>query len=335
MKPVLAITLGDCNGVGPELVVKALATGEIASVCIPILYGDRAVLEHVAGRLGARVGFCSVDRVADSVPPGMVAVIGAGAVAPEYRPGVLDFVAARCAVTWFEAAVAAAMAGEVSAVVTCPIHKEGIHGAGSPYAGHTDMLAAMTGVSDYRMCLFAGAIRVVHISGHHSLRDALDLVGRDRIVTSIRMGHDALVRLGLVRRRIAVAGVNPHAGEAGAFGREEIDEIRPAVEQCLEEGIDCEGPISPDAVFRQHVDGVFDMVIAMYHDQGHIPIKLIAMDDGVNVTLGTPVVRTSVDHGTAYDIAGTGTAREQSLCAAVRLAAEFAGTGCTEAHVNR
>jgi 4-hydroxythreonine-4-phosphate dehydrogenase len=284
--------------------------------------------------MGVRLALSNVKHPNDSAAPGTIAVIGAGTNAPPYRPGVLDFEAARCAVVWFEAAVAAAMAGEVAGVVTCPIHKEGIHGAGSTYAGHTDMLAALTGARDYRMCLFAGNIRVVHISGHHSMRDALDLVRRERIVNSLRMGHEALVRLGLPRKRIAVAGLNPHAGEAGAFGREEIDEIRPAVLQCREEGIDCEGPISPDAVFRQHVDGEFDMVIAMYHDQGHIPIKLIAMDDGVNVTLGPPIVRTSVDHGTAYDIAGTGVAREQSLRAAIQLAAELSGARGTEEYVH-
>lgn len=326
MKPRLAITMGDVNGIGPELLAKALAHGDAQAYCVPIVYGDSAILHEAAALCGAPVSVDAIDSADGFVRDGHVGLLDAGVRAPAYRPGTLDAEAGRCAVEWFQAAVNDALAGHVSGVVTCPIHKEGIHRAGYTFAGHTDMLAALTGGGDYRMCLFAGSIRVVHISGHHALRDALDFVRRDRIVDSIVMGHDALVRLGLERRRIAVAGLNPHAGEAGAFGREEIDEIQPAIDQARESGIDCVGPISPDAVFRQLADGAYDMVIAMYHDQGHIPIKLIAMDEGVNVTLGTPVVRTSVDHGTAYDIAGTGTAREESLCAAIRLAAQFSGT---------
>ena len=325
MKPRLAITMGDSNGIGPELLVKALSRSDVSRYCLPVVYGDASLRARVAAICGIEVSLHALDRPDAIAPEGSVGILDAGACAPPYRPGVLDAEAGRCAVLWFQAAVADAMAGICAGVVTCPINKEGIHSAGYRFAGHTDMLAALTGGGDYRMCLFAGAIRVVHISGHHSLQDALALVRRARIEDSIRMGHEALVRLRLPRKRIAVAGLNPHAGEAGAFGREEIEEIRPAVEACRAAGIDCVGPVSPDAIFRQMVDGSYDMVIAMYHDQGHIPIKLIAMDEGVNVTLGTPVVRTSVDHGTAYDIAGKGAAREHSLCAAIQLAAQFAG----------
>lgn len=324
MIPRLAITMGDTNGVGPELLAKALSQGDLLTQCVPVIYGDRAILERAAELCRCPLSIHALSHAQEDVPAGSVGLLDAGVRAPEYRPGTLNAEAGRCAVAWFQAAVADALSRKVAGVVTCPINKEGIHRAGYTYAGHTDMLAALTGGGDYRMCLFAGPIRVVHISGHHSMRDALDLVRRDRIVESIAMGHEALSALRLPRRRIAVAGLNPHAGEAGAFGREEIIEIAPAVADACAAGIDCVGPVSPDAVFRQLVDGEYDMVIAMYHDQGHIPIKLVAMDDGVNVTLGTPVIRTSVDHGTAYDIAGTGTAREHSLCAAVRLAAQFA-----------
>ncbi len=185
----------------------------------------------------------------------------------------------------------------------------------------------MTGAPDYRMCLFTDNMRIVHISAHFPLRDAVEMVRKDRIVTSIRIAHDALKRLGVPRRRIGVAGLNPHAGERGLLGTEEAREIEPAVAQCRAEGIDCSGPHPPDTVFRRMAEGEFDLVVAMYHDQGHIPLKLVAMDEGVNVTLGIPIVRTSVDHGTAYDIAGKGVARDDSLCAAIRLAARLTGKG--------
>jgi 4-phospho-D-threonate 3-dehydrogenase / 4-phospho-D-erythronate 3-dehydrogenase len=326
MTPRLAITMGDANGIGPELLVKALRRPEIRELCVPVIYGDARRMHEVAAHLGSAADFIVVTDPAEAPAQGEIGVIDAGFHAPAYRPGVLDSEAGRCAVEWFKAAVAAAQAGAVAAVVTCPINKEGIHRAGYAHAGHTDMLAALTGADDYRMCLFSPTMRVVHVSGHHSMRDALNLVTRERVETSIRIGHDALLRLALARRRIAVAGLNPHAGEAGAFGREEIEEITPAVEQCRREGIDCTGPISPDAVFRQMIEGHFDMVIAMYHDQGHIPVKLMVMDEGVNVTLGLPVIRTSVDHGTAYDIAGKGVAREHSLIHAITLAAQLASS---------
>jgi len=199
----------------------------------------------------------------------------------------------------------------------------GIQAAGYHYMGHTEILAELTDSPDYRMCLFAGDIRVVHITSHYPMHEAIKMVTRDRVAQSIRIAHAALERLGLPRRRIGVAGLNPHAGEAGVLGTEEITDILPAIELCQKEGIDCVGPYPPDTVFKRMVQGEFDLVVAMYHDQGHIPVKLIAMDEGVNVTLGIPIVRTSVDHGTAYDIAGTGKAREDSLWAAIRLAVKL------------
>lgn len=253
-----------------------------------------------------------------------VPVYEAGISAPPHHPGQLDPEAGRAAVEWTKAAVRLAMDGVVDGIVTCPINKEGIHKAGYHYNGHTELIAEMTGAPDYTMSLFAGNMRIVHITTHLSMRDAIDQVKKDRILTTIRVAHDALCRLDLPRRHIAVAGLNPHAGEAGAFGREEIDEIEPAIRAAQAEGIDCSGPYPADSIFRRMRDGEFDLVVAMYHDQGHVPLKLIAMDEGVNVTLGIPIVRTSVDHGTAYDIAGKGVAREESLLAALRLAAEFA-----------
>lgn len=319
-KPRLAITMGDINGIGPEILAKALARPEPWSYCRPIVIGSPGLLEPAVECLP----FADLDDVA--FVPGKVRVTDAGFPAPERRPGLLDPQAGRCAVEWIKAAVRLALEGHVDGMVTCPINKECIQRAGYLYTGHTTLIAEMTGSADYRMCLFTDTMRIVHVSAHLPLRDALDAVKADRIARSVRIGRDALVRIGIAEPRIAVAGLNPHAGENGLLGAEEQTEILPAIEVCQREGIACSGPYPPDTVFGRMRDGEFDMVVAMYHDQGHIPLKLIAMDEGVNVTLGIPIVRTSVDHGTAFDIAGTGRAREDSLCAAIKLAAQLAGT---------
>ena len=322
--PLIAITMGDINGIGPEILAKSFAHGELFRECRPVVFGSPEVYDGVRANSNAPrpVRVSSVEEARGIA--GALPFMDCGADVPPCRPGVLDPDAGRCAMTWLERAVDHAIAGTVAAVVTCPINKEGIHRAGYTIQGHTDYIAERTGSPEWRMCLFAGPMRIVHITGHMSLRQALDHVRAPRIAESIRIGHRALRHLGMASPRIAVAGLNPHAGEAGAFGDEERTEIRPAVETCAAEGIDCTGPHSPDAVFARMREGEFDMVIALYHDQGHIPLKLIAMDEGVNVTLGIPIVRTSVDHGTAYDIAGTGRAREHSLRAAIALAERMA-----------
>ncbi len=326
--PTLAITMGDVNGVGPEILVKALARPEVREAGRLLVLGSGAVFDRARTFSAGCPDLVVVSGPEElSGQPGSIGLLDAGLHPQAVQPGVVVPDAGRCAVEWFKAAVRMAMAGSVDGVVTCPIHKECIHKAGYDCAGHTDLMAEMTGAGDYCMSLFAGEMRIVHVTAHLALRDALDALTAARIVRTIHVAHEALFRMGLGRGRIAVAGVNPHAGEAGAFGREEIDEIIPAVETCREEGIDCTGPYPPDTVFRRMRAGEFDLVVAMYHDQGHIPLKLVAMDEGVNVTLGVPVVRTSVDHGTAFDIAWKGVACEDSLCAAIRLAAQLAGKG--------
>jgi 4-hydroxythreonine-4-phosphate dehydrogenase len=324
--PRLAITMGDVNGIGPEILAKALCHHEVRSMCNPLVVGSATVLrtqqKFAPGLPQPRVisDPSEWDPDLDSIPVLEVAVNE-----PKYTPGLLDASAGAAAVQWIRTAVRLALDDVVDGIVTCPINKEGIKIAGCSSTGHTEIIAEMTNAPDYRMCLFAGEMRIVHISAHYPLREAVEMVRVDRIAKSIRIAHDALSRLGLPRRHIAVAGLNPHAGEAGLLGDEEAREIAPAIAQCQSEGIDCSGPYPPDTVFRRMADGDFDLVVAMYHDQGHIPLKLIAMDEGVNVTLGIPIVRTSVDHGTAYDIAGTGAARENSLCAAIQLAAYLTG----------
>lgn len=315
--------MGDINGVGPEVLSKALSLPEASVRARLVIVGSTPVLDEVR-RFLPTTPRIPIVASPEEARKHEISITDAGLEPPSYRPGALDAAAGRCAVEWVKVAVRWAIDKRVAAIVTCPINKEGIHRAGYTYSGHTELVAEMTGSSDYRMCLFAGNMRVVHITSHMSMRDAIAAVTTERIASSIRIGHDALVRLGLAHRRIAVAALNPHAGEAGAFGSEETDIILPAIEQCRARGIDCSGPHPADTVFRRMHDGAFDLVVSMYHDQGHTPVKLIAMDDGVNVTLGIPIVRTSVDHGTAYDIAGRGLAREHSLCAAIRLAAQFA-----------
>lgn len=325
MKPLLAITMGDINGIGPEILVKALARPKPWEVCHPFVIGSAPVFEEVR----RWVPSCPPARRCHSIAEARMGgtftpVMEGGLDAPVYDPGQLDPAAGKCAIEWVKLGVTLAIEKQIDGIVTCPINKEGVHKAGYAIAGHTDLIAEMCGTADYRMCLFAGAMRVVHNSAHVSLRQAIDLVTTERVATSIRIAHEGLLRLRTPRKRIGVAALNPHAGEAGAFGSEEAELIAPAVAQCRQEGIACSGPYPADTIFRRMQHGEFDLAVAMYHDQGHAPMKLIAMDEGVNVTLGIPIVRTSVDHGTAYDIAGTGAAHEQSLLAAIELGAEMA-----------
>ena len=326
-RPLLAMTMGDSNGIGPEILAQALARPEPWQYCRPWILGDTTVMEAELRRVNAACTLLRADtpEEAGQAAEGQLPITDCGMPAPARKPGNLDAAVGACVLTWIRQATQWAMDGVVDGIVTGPINKEAIHLAGSPFQGHTDFIADMTGAPEYKMCLFTDSMRIVHITGHLSLRDALDEVKQDRIVQSIRIGYEALQRMGLAAPKIAVAGLNPHAGEAGRFGREEIEEIQPAVETCQAEGIPCSGPYPPDTLFGRMRAGDFDMVIAMYHDQGHIPLKLIAMDEGVNVTLGIPIVRTSVDHGTAFDIAGKGIALEDSLCQAVRFAAQLAG----------
>ncbi len=327
LKRYIAVTMGDVNGIGPEILAKALARLDLGGEWRLVVYGSRAAYEEARRWAPEAPDARVVSNFSEAVDTlGAIPFIEADAPIPERRPGELDVDAGRCAIRWLEEAVGAAQRGEVDAIVTGPLNKQGIHLAGYTIQGHTDHIAALTDSPDYRMCLFAGPMRVVHITAHLALTEALRQVEQERIAVSIRLGHEALGRLDIPTRRIAVAGLNPHAGEAGAFGVEEVHAITPAIAECRSEGIDCSGPHSADTLFLRMKEGEFDLVVAMYHDQGHIPLKLIAMDEGVNVTLGIPIVRTSVDHGTAYDIAGTGRAREASLLAALDLASELASS---------
>ncbi|MCK5861249.1 MAG: 4-hydroxythreonine-4-phosphate dehydrogenase PdxA [Candidatus Hydrogenedentes bacterium] len=322
---VLGITMGDCNGVGPEILAKALAQLPSPLPCPIIVFGDASLLKSMEIYAPEMPKIYELDTLETFDPKQKgIAVYNAGCTAPPLRPGTLDADAGHCAALWIEAAVKAALAGQIQGMITCPVNKEGMLLSGSPYPGHTPLLAAHSGVSEYHMSLFSKRMRIVHITAHLSMADAVRAVTQDRVLRAVKAGNTTLHQLGFDAPRIAVAGLNPHAGEAGAFGHEEQTEIAPAVAIACEQGIPCVGPIAPDTVFQRMYNGEFDLVVAMYHDQGHIPFKLVAMDEGVHATLGLPFIRTSPDHGTAYDIAGQGKARADSMYAAIKLALQWA-----------
>lgn len=312
MSARLIVSAGDPAGIGPEVTVKALARPEVAGLGEIAVCGDRVVLERTARDLGLPL----TARVEQAGDGGDVA------------PGRLSAAGGTAAVAAIRRAVELIQAGRYGALVTAPINKEAMRMAGYSWPGHTEMLADLTGVPDVRMLLVTDRLRVVHVTTHRSLRSAIDAATTDRILRTIQLAEVAGRWLGTERPRVAVAGLNPHAGESGLMGDEEQREIAPAVEAARAAGIDVSGPWPPDTVFWRAREGDFDVVVAMYHDQGHIPVKLTGLDDGVNVTMGLPFPRTSVDHGTAFDIAGKGVARWQSMAAAIRLAARMAAGWC-------
>ena len=318
-----AITMGDAAGVGPEIILKAIkAKPEYQESCL--VYGAFEVLRHYNEKWNMGLTLREISSCSEA-KAGCVNVIDPFPIGTEeFTVGRLS---ARCgdgAYRYLEAAVQAALKGDVSAVATAPLNKEALHMGGHPFAGHTEILASLTGVKDYAMLLWSERLKVIHVSTHVSLRQACDRATKERVAQVIRLGDRALKKAGLAAPRIAVAGLNPHAGEHGLFGEEEQTQLIPAIRKCRAEGIDVSGPEAPDTVFLKGSQGRYDLVAAMYHDQGHIPLKLLDFKKGVNMTVGLPMIRTSVDHGTAFDIAGTGRADEASLLEALRIAVRMA-----------
>ncbi|HEY64341.1 MAG TPA: 4-hydroxythreonine-4-phosphate dehydrogenase PdxA [Caldilineae bacterium] len=325
-RPLLAITMGDPAGIGPEIVLKALGHEEVYHQCRPLVIGDRRILQRAEAWVGIeRLTYEPIENPAEGAyTSGIVTLMDLGNADPEaIPPGEITAAAGRAAVEYVTKACDLAMAGEVDAIVTAPLNKEAMNLAGFPYAGHTELLAERTRAGKVSMLLVGPTLRVIHVTTHVSLGEAIRRVTRDRVREVIGLAHQACKALGIPRPRIAVAGLNPHAGEGGLFGDEERREIAPAIETARSNGWDVTGPLPPDTVFLRAVKGEFDIVVAMYHDQGHIPMKLLAFDSGVNVTIGLPIIRTSVDHGTAFDIAGSGQARETSLLAAIEVAVQM------------
>jgi 4-hydroxythreonine-4-phosphate dehydrogenase len=328
-KPILAITMGDPGGVGPEIIAKALAHTEVFDHSRPLVIGERRALEAAIRITGRPLEVRSVEQPAEAGQhQGIVDLIDLNNIDIE-RIGRARVCAevGRAAYEYLERATQMALRDEVGAIVTAPLNKEALSEAGWVGVGHTELLARFAGVPDksVAMMLASKSLRVVHVSTHVSLRRAIEMVTPERIVTAARLAGETARDIVGRDPHLAIAGLNPHAGEHGLFGSEEQEFIEPAIEQLRAEGWHVSGPLSPDTVFLRAAAGDFDAVIAMYHDQGHIPSKFAGFDDTVNVTLGLPIVRTSVDHGTAYDIAGTGTANEANLLAAIDLAAQMAG----------
>ena len=328
LKPIVAITMGDAAGVGPEIVVKALAHASVYEIARPVVIGDRARLVRAAHIAGARVAIAAVGVPEESAfRTGTIDCIDVGLIPEDLPFGRVSKQAGEAAFRYVERAASLAIAGDVNAICTAPLNKEALHAAGHRYPGHTELLAALTGTPEVSMMLTAPGLRVIHCTTHIGLADAIERIDPPLVERTIRRGHDALVRSGVGDPRIAVCAINPHAGESGLFGRgEEAVKIVPAITAARAAGINAEGPLPADTVFFRAVRGDFDLVVAMYHDQGHCPVKVLGLDAGVNITVGLPVIRTSVDHGTAFDIAGTGTADERSLIAAIGAAAELAGS---------
>ena len=323
----LLITMGDAAGIGPEIIARAVATGAAAG-CVVV--GDVAVMRRAVAQTGLALVVASVESPGDaaSLPPGCLPVIQAASIADDLgqRPqGCIDAAAGRAAAACIEQAVAWVQRGAAAGLVTAPIHKEALHAAGVPYPGHTEMLQALATPPGgtpppVRMMLANPELRTVLVTIHVALREAIELVTQERVLQTIRIAHQSAQRWGLATPRIAVAGLNPHAGEGGLFGDEEIRHIAPAIRAASAEGIAASGPYAPDTIFMRARRGEFDLVVAMTHDHGLIPVKYLGVEDGVNVTLGLPFVRTSPDHGTAFDIAGSGKADSSSLIAAIRMA---------------
>jgi 4-hydroxythreonine-4-phosphate dehydrogenase len=310
---MIGITMGDPAGVGPEITLKAVAEMSAADRAATHIFGCRRTLEAAQAATGTALNL-GQDVALTDLPVD-------GAPLPF---GQADARAGDAAFRFIEAAVRAAEVGEIGCIVTAPINKAALNAAGHHYDGHTGLLAALTGHKGAFMLLASERLKVIHVSTHVSLRTAIDRAQPDRVLATIRMGHEHLKRMGFARPRIAVAGINPHCGEGGLFGTEDDVQIAPAVERARAEGIDAQGPIPADTVFHRAYNGAFDLVVAQYHDQGHIPIKLVAFDTAVNVTLGLPIDRTSVDHGTAFDIAGKGIANHQNMNAAIAYARRLA-----------
>ena len=330
---LLALTMGDVCGIGPETIARALA---VRAAGPALVVGDVAVLRRAVAQCGLLLPVARLDKPADALtaPADCIAVWQP----PGLPSGLIDLTmgqahadAGRAAACCIEAAAALALAGEVAAVVTAPIHKEALAAAGVPFPGHTEMLQAAAGGAPVRMMLANDELRVVLVTIHLALRRAIDLLDFEGVLQTLRIAHRTGAAWGQTRPRIAVAGLNPHAGEGGLFGDEEIRFIAPAVAAACAEGIDAHGPFAPDTVFMRARNapghrGEFDLVVAMIHDHGLIPVKYLGVEQGVNVTLGLPFVRTSPDHGTAFDIAGTGRADASSLIAALRMARRLAAT---------
>ncbi|SLM30895.1 4-hydroxythreonine-4-phosphate dehydrogenase [Desulfamplus magnetovallimortis] len=348
MKPLIGITLGDPAGIGSEITIKMYANEDITSICRPIVIGSKVCLEDIKARLeNTTLQIKSITNPEQYIEDSnIINIIDLNNMTNEdLEYGKVSRKSGRASGEYIEKAINLAMDKKIDAIITNPIHKESFKsgGYGEKYAGHTEMLADLTGTKDYTMMLVAENLRIVHVTTHVSLRHALDMMKKKRILSVIKIANEACQELGIKLPHIGVAGINPHCGDGGMFGTEEIEEIIPAVEEAKALGFNVTGPVPADTVFAMAKGGGFDVVVAMYHDQGHIPCKTIGFQwgpenkgwgamRGVNITFGLPIIRTSVDHGTAFGKAGKGKADYHSLWDAVHYAIRIAANRAKNSH---
>ncbi len=325
-RPIVGITMGDPAGVGPEVIVKALAAPEVHELCRPVVIGDAQRLRMAAAIVHSPLAVHVVPGPEEARDrSGELDCIDLANVPRDLPFGKLSAAAGHAAYEYIARAVELAMARRIDAVCTAPLNKEALHAGGHDFPGHTELLAALSGTGEVSMMLTTPKMRVIHVTTHMGLLDAIERIEPGLVERTIVRAHEAMARAGLRNPRIAVCAINPHAGEGGIFGRgEEATKIIPAIEAARRRGIAVEGPLPADTLFFRAGRGDFDVVVAMYHDQGHGPVKVLGLEAGVNVTVGLPFVRTSVDHGTAFDIAGTGKVDERSMLEALRQAVAMA-----------
>jgi len=325
-RPIVAITMGDASGIGPEIIVKALSREDVYAMCRPLVVGDATRLQEAEAVVHKGLAVRALPTPAGArYERGTVDCIDLGIVPAGHPFGQLSALAGEGAYRYIERATRLVEAGEADAICTAPLSKEALHAAGHKYPGHTELLAHLTGTPEVSMMLVAPKLRVIHVTTHIGLMDAIRKIEPGLVERVIARGRATLVKAGFENPRIGVCGINPHAGENGLFGQgEEEQKIIPAVEACVAKGWNVTGPLPADTLFFRAARGDFDLVVAMYHDQGHGPVKVMGLEAGVNITIGLPVVRTSVDHGTAFDIAGKGIADEGSLVEALKQAVDLA-----------
>jgi 4-phospho-D-threonate 3-dehydrogenase / 4-phospho-D-erythronate 3-dehydrogenase len=336
-KPMIGITMGDPAGIGAEIAVKALSNREIYDLTIPVVIGSKVVMEDAINFIPADISLNVIDDLKQA--KGKYGIIDLfdlnNIILEDFKYGMVSAAAGKASIEYVFKAIELAKEGKIDAVVTGPIHKEAINAAGYHYAGHTEIFAEKTNTNDYAMMLADQDMKVIHVSTHVSLRKACDLVKKERVLTVIHLADKTLKDLGIKHPKIGVAGLNPHASEDGLFGDEEAKEIIPAILQAKKEGIMVVGPIPPDTIFSKVIGKQYDIAVVMYHDQGHIPLKVTGFKynketnkwstmSGVNITVGLPIIRTSVDHGVAFGKAGEGRANEESMVEAIQLAVKFA-----------
>jgi len=335
-KPLLALTLGDPAGVGPEIVAAACALREVHGWCRPVVVGHPEMVRRAIALCETGAAVQVIEDVGEAEPsPGQVSCLATGTddvlAAPKCE---IDARSGQAAYDAIVAATELALARRVDGIVTAPLHKQALHEAGHDYPGHTELLAEMCGVDDFAMMLYLGpeepirgpaGLAVVHVTLHTAMSNVFEEMTSDEVLAKARLADSFMRRMKGERPKIGVCALNPHGGEGGLFGREELEVIRPAIERGVDEGLNLEGPMPADTVMIRGRDGEFDAVVAMYHDQGHIALKLLGMHRAVNVTLGLPIVRTSVAHGTAFDLAWKGTAEVGSMIEAIRVAVKLTG----------